>query len=702
MPRSSTSLRQQREALPIYPYRDELVTAIRNNNLLVVIGETGSGKTTQIPQYVLDDIPGLGRIGVTQPRRIAAITVAKRVSEEHGTPLGTTVGYTIRFDDRTTSSTRLKYMTDGVLLREATQDPRLSQYSVLVIDEAHERTLETDVLFGLLRRTLRLRSSDLRILVMSATLNVEKFSDFFGGCPIFSVPGRSYPVTIVHHQKAQLASLKSTYFGKAVETAMHVHTTEKEGDVLVFLTGQGEIERACREFREKAAALDYRRDVKYYDDGRGVKDVNVYPIYASLETFEQRAVFEEPEDGVRKIVFSTNIAQTSVTIPGIRYVIDSGFVKEKSFDPNTGMDALLVTEISQAAATQRAGRAGRTQPGKCYRLYTRSFFDSLAPETIPEIQRSSLLGTALSLKKMGIIDIPHFDFIDPPDAQLVDDALQQLYLLGAIDNRGLLTPLGDIMSRFPLSPFLSRALVASTRDFGCSDEVLTIASVMSVEEVFVSPSGKDEQRQRADEARREFADSTGDHLTLLNVYEGWRRAGGAEAERTWCRERYVSWRNLDMARNVRRQLEEVMEKAGLRVVRAPRVEVRERGGKKGSSFRTDGGGGSRKRTAVDPVPILKSFLTAYYVHLAKRHTNRSLFYHYSVVDHHSDNAGTGSGASRDSNSSMLALHISPQSALADDEASGRRRDDLDWVMYTHVTYTNRAIMRVVSKVLWEW
>lgn len=240
--------------------------------------------------------------------------VAKRVAEEHGTPLGTTIGYTIRFDDRTNATTKLKYMTDGVLLREAMLDPRLSQYSVLIVDEAHERTLETDVLFGLLQRTYRLRPHDLRVLVMSATLNVEKFSDFFGGCPIFSIPGRTFPVTIVHHQEARLASLKSTYVTKAIETALHVHKTEMAGDVLVFLTGQGEIERACKEFREKAALLDYRADVKYYDNGRGVCDVVVFPIYASLETFEQKAIFEEPEEGVRKIVFSTNIAQVMLFI----------------------------------------------------------------------------------------------------------------------------------------------------------------------------------------------------------------------------------------------------------------------------------------------------------------------------------------------------------------------------------------------------
>jgi HrpA-like RNA helicase len=246
-------------------------------------------------------------------RRIAAITVAKRVSEEYGTSLGKEIGYTIRFDDRTSSSTRLKYMTDGILLREAVQDPKLSQYSVVIVDEAHERTLETDVLFGLLKQTHRTRP-DLKILVMSATLDVEKFSDFFDECPIFEIPGRTFPVQIVHHQSMKINALKSNFVSVAVETAFYIHTTEKPGDMLVFLTGQADIDRACQEFADMCKNLDYSREVKYYDveDEEQVKDVSIYPLYASLETMEQRAVFEPSRRGTRKVVFATNVAQVGV------------------------------------------------------------------------------------------------------------------------------------------------------------------------------------------------------------------------------------------------------------------------------------------------------------------------------------------------------------------------------------------------------
>ncbi|ORX98339.1 P-loop containing nucleoside triphosphate hydrolase protein, partial [Basidiobolus meristosporus CBS 931.73] len=541
-----------RESLPIYQYREELIEAIQENNLLVIIGETGSGKTTQIPQYVLEGIPNIKRTAITQPRRIAAITVAKRVAQEHGTKLGKTVGYTIRFEDCTTPETQLRYMTDGVLLREACGDPELKNYDMIIIDEAHERTVETDVLFGLLKKTHQLRP-ELKIIVMSATLNVEKFSDFFDSCPIFSIPGRTYDVDILHHHDAKMASLKSTYVARAVNTALHIHEREPPGDILVFLTGQGEIEKACKDFKEKAREID-PRDIEYGDE---IRRLEVYPIYASLETFEQKAVFERTPRGVRKVIFATNIAQTSVTIPGIsRYVVDSGFVKQKSYDSQTGMDALLVVPISQAAATQRAGRAGRTQEGKAYRLYSRSAFEKLEADTIPEIQRSSLISTILGLKKIGIKNVVDFEFVDPPDSSLVRNALRQLYYLGAIDDYGRLTQLGDEMNSFPLSPFLSRALIASARQYQCSKEILVIASMLSVEEVFLSPRGEKKQAE-AEEARKQFFHRSGDHLTLYNIYMAWRETGYSKS---WCHENYLRYRSLSMARNIRDQLIQIMEK----------------------------------------------------------------------------------------------------------------------------------------------
>ncbi|KAI9268196.1 P-loop containing nucleoside triphosphate hydrolase protein [Phascolomyces articulosus] len=692
----SQKIIDQRESLPTFEYKNELIDAIREYNVLVVIGETGSGKTTQIPQYILEGLPELKKIGVTQPRRIAAITVAKRVSEEQGVRLGSTVGYTIRFDDITSPDTQLKYMTDGVLLREATQDPHLSQYSVVVIDEAHERTLETDVLFGLLKKTQRLRP-DLKILIMSATLDVEKFSDFFDGCPIFEIPGRTFPVDIVEYKDAQrLASLKSNVVDHAVDAAWHVHTEESAGDVLVFLTGQNDIERACRAFQERVKT----ESTRCFD--QSVKETSVYPLYASLETYDQKAVFEQPKEGVRKVVFATNVAQTSVTIPGIRYVIDSGFVKEKTYDANTGMDALLVTEISQAAAIQRAGRAGRTAPGKAYRLYTQDSFDHMLPDTVPEIQRSSLLGTVLALKKMNIVDVVNFEFIDPPDEKLVRNALKQLYLLGAIDDVGKLTALGHKMSHFPLSPSLARVLVSSAEEYGCSHEVLTMASILAGEnDLFRAPSARSRGGQQAvmeaEECKLRFAHHAGDHMTYLNVWYEWKRH---DKSRSWCKENWINHKVLESAVSVRRQLVDVMDKIRLPIKRAPRWTPDEKKKKKKNGRI----GNDEHGRQVDPVPILKSFLSGYFTNIANKGANRAVFSHYSPDQHLTEgmtaevNDFMGSPSS-----SLVALHLHPLCSFSDMLDRNRiRYSELDWVMYMHVTYTNKAVMKGVSKIVWDW
>ncbi|CAG8487712.1 11168_t:CDS:2, partial [Scutellospora calospora] len=661
----------------------EIIDAIKNEPLLVVIGATGSGKTTQIPQYILESFPEYRLIGVTQPRRIAAITVANRVSEEHGSRLGDDIGYCIRFDDCTSSRTRLKYMTDGVLLREATIDPRLEHYDVVIVDEAHERTLETDVLFGLLKETHRLRP-ELKILVMSATLNVEKFSDFFNSCPIFIIPGRTYDVAINHHRDAKISSLKSTYVQRSVETALYIHTQEPPGDILVFLTGQNEIEKACRDLEALDRDLNYKTDVKYCDDVRGLV---IYPIYASLETMEQKAIFDEPPRFTRKVVFATNVAQTSVTIPDIKYVIDSGFVKQKTYDPTTGMDALLVVPISQAAATQRAGRAGRTASGQAFRLYSRESYEQMDEDTVPEIQRSSLLGTVLSLKKMGINDIINFEFIDPPEPVLVKNALKQLFLLEAIDDTGKLTSLGGEMSIFPLSPFLSKALIASARQYGCSREVVIIVAMLSVEEIFVSPRNTEKQLD-ADEKRKEFYHLSGDHMMLLNIFERYRDSG---YRRDWCRDRYLNYRALSMAKSVRDQLRELMEKHDLPLIscRLKNYQVNDDGNRQRKKRRN-----SYQDAKYNVEKMLESFSSSYYINLAKRHPHRPVFYHYA--------SATGPGSEIiDSNSSLLALHISPTSSLHPDNKVVKV-DDLDWVTYHSVLYTNKALMKVVSKVKLEW
>ncbi|EPB87574.1 hypothetical protein HMPREF1544_05665 [Mucor circinelloides 1006PhL] len=678
-------LQDQRAQLPTFEYKKDLIEAIREYSILVIIGETGSGKTTQIPQYILEELPELKKVGVTQPRRIAAIT--GKVSEEQGDRLGSSVGYNIRFDDRTSADTRLVYMTDGILLREATMDPSLAKYNVIVIDEAHERTLETDVLFGLLKQTHRKRP-DLKILIMSATLDVAKFSDFFDECPIFEIPGRTYPVQVIYSLDApKLATLKSAFVDRAVETAWTIHTQQPEGDILVFLTGQQDIERACKAFADKEAHCNYQRQVKFYDDGHGVVRAAVYPLFASLETFEQKAVFELPRPGDRKVVFATNVAQTSVTIPGIRYVVDSGFVKEKSFDPNTGMDALLVTEISQAAAIQRAGRAGRTAPGKAYRLYNQESFERMEPNTIPEIQRSSLLGTVLALKTMHIVDVINFEFIDPPEETLVRNALKQLYLLGAIDEEGKITKLGTRMNHFPLSPSLARVLLASV-SLKCSYEVVIIISMLAGDmELFKSPR-KEEEAIEAEKCKIKLAHHTGDHMTCLNVWHEWK---WHNKSRSWCKDNYINYKVLETASSVRSQLMDVMDKLDLKVIKS---ELIQRKKSKSSKRRV----GENERTeSVDPVPILKSFLTGYFTNIANKAAHRAVFSHYAP-DEHLGQTSTGV-----SSTALVALYLHPLCALSNmlDKAKVQY-SELDWVMYTSITYTNKAVMKGVSKILWDW
>lgn len=364
-----------RAALPIAPYREELLAAVAGHQVLVIVGETGSGKTTQIPQYLAEaGYDAAGAIGCTQPRRVAAMSVAARVADEVGCKLGDRVGYSIRFEDCTSDATAIKYMTDGMLLREFLGAPDLSPYSVMMVDEAHERTLHTDVLFGLVKDVARFRP-DLKLLISSATLDAEKFSAYFDGAPIFRIPGRRYPVDILYTKAPE-----ADYLQAAVVTVLQVHASQPPGDVLVFLTGQDEIEAAEELLRSRARAA-----------GSALGELIIAPIYANLPSEMQAKIFEETPKGARKVVLATNIAETSLTIDGIKYVVDPGFCKQSAYNPRSGMSSLVVTPVSQASAQQRAGRAGRTSPGKCFRLFTAwSFQHELEPNTVPEIQRTNL------------------------------------------------------------------------------------------------------------------------------------------------------------------------------------------------------------------------------------------------------------------------------------------------------------------------
>ncbi|KAK8551069.1 hypothetical protein V6N12_039737 [Hibiscus sabdariffa] len=424
--RSKLSIQEQRQSLPIYKLKKELVQAVHDNQVLVVIGETGSGKTTQVTQYLAEaGYTTRGKIGCTQPRRVAAMSVAKRVAEEFGCRLGEEVGYAIRFEDCTGPDTVIKYMTDGMLLREILIDGDLSQYTVIMLDEAHERTIHTDVLFGLLKQLLK-RRADLRLIVTSATLDAEKFSGYFFDCSIFSIPGRTFPVEILYTKQPE-----SDYLDAALITVLQIHLTEPEGDILVFLTGQEEIDFACQSLYERMKGL-----------GKNVPELIILPVYSALPSEMQSRIFDPAPPGKRKVVVATNIAEASLTIDGIFYVVDPGFAKQNVYNPKQGLDSLVITPISQASAKQRAGRAGRTGPGKCYRLYTESAYrNEMSPTSIPEIQRINLGTTTLNMKAMGINDLLSFDFMDPPAPQALLSAMEQLYSLGALDEEGLLTKL---------------------------------------------------------------------------------------------------------------------------------------------------------------------------------------------------------------------------------------------------------------------
>lgn len=375
------------------------------------------------------------------------MSVASRVAQEMGVKLGNEVGYAIRFEDCTSERTVIKYMTDGTLHREFLSEPDLQSYSVMIIDEAHERTLHTDILFGLVKDIARFRP-ELKLLISSATLDVTKFSEFFDDAPVYQIPGRRFPVDI-YYTKAPEAD----YVDACVVSVLQIHVTQPLGDILVFLTGQDEIETCHELLQDRVRRL-----------GSKVKELLILPLYANLPSDMQAKIFEPTPPGARKVVLATNIAETSLTIDNIIYVIDPGFAKQNHFNSRTGMESLMIVPISKASANQRAGRAGRVAAGKCFRLYTAwSYKHELEDNTVPEIQRINLGNAVLMLKALGINDLVHFDFLDPPPHETLVLALEQLYALGALNHHGELTKLGRRMAELPVDPMMAKMVLASEK-----------------------------------------------------------------------------------------------------------------------------------------------------------------------------------------------------------------------------------------------
>jgi len=549
----------KRTKLPVYQFKDELIKKVQENQCIVVEGETGSGKTTQIPQFLLEAklaTQGKTCVACTQPRRVAATSIAQRVADEMDVELGKEVGYTIRFEDVTDRyNTVLKFLTDGMLLREAMHDPLLTKYSAIVLDECHERTLSTDVIMGLLMEILPKRKKgsehgELKVVVMSATLDAKKFQEYFHNAPLLKVPGRTFPVEVFYTAKPE-----RNYVEAAVRTVLHIHQCEEQGDILVFLTGEQEIEQACEEIREKSRSMD--------------SELVVYPMYSSLSPEQQRKIFStapgprtpQGKPG-RKVVVSTNIAETSLTIDGIVYVVDPGFSKQKVFNPRIRVESLLVSPISRASAKQRAGRAGRTRPGKCFRLYTeKSFHDDLQETTYPEILRSKMSNVVLTLKKLGIDDLVHFDFLDPPAPETLMRALELLNYLGALDDEGEMSELGYQMSELPLDPQLAKLILISP-DYGCSAEIVTIVACLSVPQIFLRPR---ESAKLADEAKAQFSHHESDHLTLLKAFNEYDLIPDRE-KRQWCWDNFISERSMISVVNVKRQLIGIMKRLDVPMV----------------------------------------------------------------------------------------------------------------------------------------
>ena len=532
------------------------------------------------------------------------------------------MGYSIRFEDCTSEKTVIKYMTDGMLLREFLGEPDLQSYSVMIIDEAHERTLHTDILFGLIKDIARFRP-DLKLLISSATLDAEKFSEFFDNAPIFRIPGRRFPVHI-YYTKAPEAD----YIDAVVVTTLQIHVTQPLGDILVFLTGQEEIETAQEILIERSRKF-----------GSKIKELLVVPIYANLPSDLQAKVFEPTPPNARKVVLATNIAETSLTIDNIIYVIDPGFNKQNSYNARTGMESLIVVPVSKASANQRAGRAGRVAAGKCFRLYTAwAYQHELEENPVPEIQRVNLGNVVLMLKSLGINDLIHFDFLDPPPHETLVLALEQLYALGALNHMGELTKLGRRMAEIPADPMMCKMLLASEK-YKCSAEILTISCMLSNNaSIFYRPKDK---IIHADTARKNFFHPGGDHITLLNVYNQWAET---DYSTQWCFENFIQHRSMKRARDIRDQLEALLERVEIEIQSNP----------------------------LDTVAIRKAITAGYFYHTARLSKTGN----YKTVKHNQ------------------TVMIHPNSALFEDLPR--------WVIYHELVFTTKEYMRNTVEIENKW
>lgn len=533
--------------LPVYEQKEKILACLKENQVVVVQSPTGSGKTTQIPVILHEaGYSKKGIIAVTQPRRIAALSVSEFIARQLKTTYPGLVGYKMRFEDKTDLTTKIKIMTDGILLQEMKLDPWLAKYSVIMVDEAHERSLNIDFVLGLLKRILKERE-DFKVIVSSATMNAEAFSRYFGGCPIVSIDTITFPVTLMYDPPAGKTTTATTagcerIIAKIEKTVDRILDNHTEGDILVFLPG----EKIIKDCTKRLSTARFRNKI------------HIVPLYGRLPKEEQERVFDPAPFGRKKVVISTNIAETSVTINGITTVIDTGLAKINSYNPVTYMSSLNETPISKASANQRRGRAGRTQPGTCYRLYSREDFESRPEYTTEEIYRTDLSEVVLRMSELGITDFEHFDFISPPQNEDIVGAVETLNLLGALGSDNTLSSVGKLMVEFPLEPRVARILVESILHHpDVLEEAIIAAAFMSTHSPFILPPGEETDARKAHHA---FRDIQGDFVTYVKLFRTYQTM---KNQSRFCQNNYLDERVMAEIANIVSQLEEEISELGI-------------------------------------------------------------------------------------------------------------------------------------------
>ena len=530
------------KSLPVYEQKEKILEALKDNQVIVVQSPTGSGKTTQLPVILHEaGYDSTGMIAVTQPRRIAALSVSEFIAKQLGTTYPGLVGYKMRFEDKTDSTTKIKIMTDGILLQEMKLDPWLSKYSVIMVDEAHERSLNIDFVLGLLKRVLEARK-EFKVIVSSATMNAEAFSSYFGNCPIVTIETITYPVTMVYDPPAIAATTTSeagceALLTKICNTVERTLDNDDNGGILIFLPGE-KIIKDC---------------MKMLDTSRFARKIHTLPLYGRLSKEDQERVFLPAPRGKRKVIISTNIAETSVTISDITTVIDSGLAKLNFYNPRTFTSSLVETQVSKASCNQRRGRAGRTRPGTCYRLFPRKDFDTRPLYTIEEIFRTDLSEVVLQMADLGITDFAGFDFLSTPGLENIIGAVDTLNMLGALDKDNTLSSIGKLMVQFPLEPRISRIIVESIMRYpNVLGEVLIACSFLSAHTPFILPPGEELEARRAHHA---FRDIQGDFVSYLNIFKAFSKA---EDKEKFCKRNYLDERIMLEIQNIDEQLIDIV------------------------------------------------------------------------------------------------------------------------------------------------